>query len=221
MLNTVLSGTLTTLQLLMCAGTSVALGFVVAFVYMFRGNYSKSFVLSLVLLPLLVQVVIMMVGDNLGAGVAVMGAFSLVRFRSAPGSSKEIATIFLSMSIGLMTGSGYLLLAAVVTVIASLIILLLTVTKFGNKPACDKDLRITIPETLDYTKIFDDLFETYTLRSSLETVKTTNLGTMYELRYSITLRDAAKEKAFIDALRCRNGNLPIICGRMQTVREEL
>lgn len=163
----------------------------------------------------------MMVNGNLGVGVAVLGTFSLVRFRSTPGSAKEISCIFFAMAIGLSTGMGYLTFAAGVTVIVGLVMLILNFIPIGEAEPKEKELKITIPEDLDYTEIFDDLFEKYTKRCTLDRVRTTNMGSMYELKYSMTLRDPAMEKSFIDELRCRNGNLPIVSGRPQTVKDEL
>lgn len=184
-------------------------------------NIQKSFVMTLVLLPPLVQLVIMMVNGNLGTSVAVLGTFSLVRFRSVAGSSKEIACIFFAMAIGLATGMGFLTFAVMMVVVIGLAFILLEKTKFGEPKANEKDLKISIAENLDYTEIFEDIFKIYTKKCKLERVKTTNLGSMYELDYHIVLKDAAKEKEMIDAIRCRNGNLTIVCGRMQGIQEEL
>lgn len=207
----------------LCLVTSIVLGLLVAVVYQLSGASSKSFTVTLALMPALVQVVIMMVNGNLGAGVAVMGAFSLVRFRSFPGSSKEICVVFFAMAIGLATGMGHLAFAVFFTIILSLLLLLLCRSPFGELRAAptEKELRITIPEDLDYPHIFDDLFEKYTNRVTLERVKTTNLGSMFELTYHIRLKKAVQEKAFLDDLRCRNGNLTIVCGRISSVKEEL
>lgn len=207
----------------LCLVTSIVLGLLVAVVYQLSGASSKSFTVTLALMPALVQVVIMMVNGNLGAGVAVMGAFSLVRFRSFPGSSKEICVVFFAMAIGLATGMGHLAFAVFFTIILSLLLLLLCRSPFGELHAVptEKELRITIPEDLDYPHIFDDLFEKYTNRVTLERVKTTNLGSMFELTYHIRLKKAVQEKAFLDDLRCRNGNLTIVCGRISSVKEEL
>lgn len=205
---------------LLCTAVSLVLGLIIAFVYIRKGDCTKNFAITLTLLPVLVQVVIMMVNGNLGTGVAVLGAFSLVRFRSVPGSSKEIIAIFFAMAVGIATSMGYLTFAAAVTIIVSLVMLLLSSTRFGEQPENEKELRITIPEDLDYTGVFDDLFATYTTKFTLERVKTVNLGSMYELRYTVKLKDMAREKAFIDDLRCRNGNLTIVCGR-KAVKEEL
>lgn len=212
---------LTILSASICTLSSILLGFIIALVYMRCGPYSKTFAVSLVLLPPLVQVVIMMVNGNLGAGVAVLGAFSLVRFRSTPGSAKEICAIFFAMAVGLATGMGYVTFAAAVTVVISLVMLLVSMTRFAEKGGTDKTLRITIPENLDYTDVFDDLFVRYTKKYSLESVKTTNLGSLFELTYHITLKDIKKEKSFLDEIRCRNGNLTVICSRAHTVKDEL
>ena len=169
----------------------------------------------------MVQMVIMMVNGNLGTGVAVLGAFSLIRFRSVPGSARDIAAIFFSMAVGLATGMGYLTFAGMAVLAVGLLLLLLSKTSFGEMKVPEKELKILIPEDLDYTEVFDDIFAPYTSSVSMERVKTTNLGSMYELYYRIRLKDPAREKEMIDQIRCRNGNLTIVCGRCQTVREEL
>lgn len=163
----------------------------------------------------------MIVNGNLGTGVAVMGAFSLVRFRSLPGNSREIGNIFLAMAIGLATGVGYVGIAAVLFVIVAVIQVLLMILPMIGENQYEKDLKITIPENLDYQNIFDDVFETYTVSAELNKVRTVNMGSLYELQYRVALKDQSKEKAFLDDLRCRNGNLIISCGRPATNREEL
>lgn len=215
------SSDLTLKLIVLCTMTSILAGFAISYIYMYTGKYTKNFSIALVILPVLIQVVIMLVNGNLGTSVAVLGAFSLVRFRSVPGSSKEICSIFFAMAIGLATGMGYLTFALLATVIVGLIFVILYKTSFGEVKQDEKELRITIPENLDYTEIFDDLFETYTTEYALDKVKTTNLGSMYELHYHIILKDQTKEKNFIDDLRCRNGNLTIICSRVSSRKEEL
>ena len=150
---------------------------------------------------------------GIGAGVAVAGAFSLVRFRSAPGTAREIGVLFLGMAIGLATGMGYVGLAALTFVIVSAALLTLTALHFGQRDSGERILKITIPENLDYEGLFDDLFDQYTRAHTLVKVKTSNMGTPYELEYRVTLRSDSVPKAFLDALRCRNGNLNIVCGR--------
>ena len=216
-----MEGNLTMQNGLLCTVVSVALGVLIAVIYMQQGNYSKNFVVTLAMMPVLVQVVIMLVNGNVGTSVAVLGTFGLVRFRSVPGTSREIANIFFAMAVGLATGMGYITFAVAMVVVVGGMFLILGKTSFGERKYDEKDLRITIAEDLDYTDIFEDIFQEYTSKCSLEQVKTTNLGSMYELRYHITLKDAKKEKEMIDQLRCRNGNLTIICGKRSTIQEEL
>lgn len=222
MLDSILTtGVVTPSGLLLCTLASLLFGLLSAILYMFRNTYTKGFVSTLVLLPAIVQMVIMLVNGNLGTGVAVMGAFSLVRFRSTPGGAREICAIFLAMALGLATGMGYLGIAAMMLVLLGLAQILLTVTAFGECRAAEKELKITIPESLDYNGVFDDLFDIYTRSHALMRVRTTNMGSLYELQYHITLRDQKEEKAFIDALRCRNGNLGITCGRVPMDKDAL
>jgi hypothetical protein len=198
------------------------LGIFIALTYMKTGKVSKNFARTLIVLPILVCVVMLAVNGNLGASVAVLGAFSLVRFRSLQGTSREIAFIFFSMTIGITCSIGYLLFAVVITALVCGVHLVLQAVKFGDKQVEEKELRVTIPENLDYTEIFDDLFETFTKSHKLVRVKTTNMGSMYELTYHLQLTDEAKEKKFLDEIRCRNGNLTVICGRCDyNVLEEL
>ena len=216
MLDSIITGgEITASAFLVCTAFSLVLGVGAAWLSMYRagsGN-SQSFVLTLAVLPALVQIVIMMVNGNIGAGVAVAGAFGLIRFRSAPGSAREIALVFLTTAIGLATGMGYVVIAAVFFLIIAAFVVLLTAIGFGAGAADERELKITIPENLDYDGLFDDLFEKYTGSADLERVKTTNMGTLNELSYRIVLRDAKMTKAFLDELRTRNGNLTIVCGK--------
>ncbi len=215
------TGVVTLQSLMACTIASIILGIGVAVVYMYKNEYNRNFVITLALLPAMVQVVISLVNGNLGTGVAVLGAFSLVRFRSVPGSAREISSIFFAMAIGLATAMGYILYAFAFLLIIGAMTILLTLIRFGDSRSQEKDLRITIPEDLDYTGIFDDLFAAYTRRAELLRVKTTNMGSLYELRYRIVLKDENTEKQLLDKLRCRNGNLTILCGRVATGKEEL
>ena len=205
-----LSGT----AFLLCSVTSLVLGVAIAFIYMFKHDYSKNFVITLALLPIIVQMVISLVNGNIGAGVAVMGVFNLVRFRSIPGSAKDIGAVFLAMAVGLATGMGYLTLALVFTVVVAVANLVFVLSPLGGKMAngVDKTLKIAIPEDMDYFGAFDDLFAQFTSKCALQSVKTTNMGSLYQLQYAITLKDPASEKAFLDEIRCRNGNLTVQCG---------
>ncbi len=208
---------------LICLGASLLIGLLLAFAYMFRTRYTKSFVVTLALLPAVVCVVIMMVNGNVGAGVAVAGAFSLVRFRSVPGTAKEIGTLFLAMGAGLITGMGYIGYAVLFSLIMCAVFMLYNRLDFGAKKnaAAYKTLRITIPEDLDYTGIFDDIFAEHTTSVELIRVKTANMGSMYKLTYNITLRDTGREKEMIDKIRCRNGNLEISVSNQDSTAAEL
>jgi len=208
---------------LLCLGCSLVLGLVMAFAYMYRTRYTKSFVITLALLPAVVCVVIMLVNGNVGTGVAVAGAFSLVRFRSVPGTAKEICTLFLAMGAGLIAGMGYLGFAVLFTVIMCVIFVLYNCLDFGSKKnaATFKTFNITIPEDLDYSGVFDDIFAEYTRSHDLIRVKTTNMGSMFKLTYNVELTDATREKEMIDKLRCRNGNLEIAVSKQETVGTEL
>ena len=220
MLESVIGTSITLQSFLLCTAVSLVLGIGLAFVSQFRARSTQSFAVTLAILPMVVQVVIMLVNGNIGAGVAVAGAFSLVRFRSAPGTAREIGVLFLGMAIGLATGMGYVGLAALTFVIAAAALLALTALHFGQKGSGERILKITIPENLDYEGLFDDLFAQYTTAHTLVKVKTSNMGTLYELEYRITLPEGQIPKAFLDALRCRNGNLNIVCGR-EIARESL
>ena len=218
-LTTVISVT----DFLLCLVCSLVLGLVMAFAYMYRTRYTKSFVITLALLPAVVCVVIMLVNGNVGTGVAVAGAFSLVRFRSVPGTAKEICTLFLAMGAGLIAGMGYLGFAVLFTVVMCVIFVLYNCLDFGAKKnaAIFKTFTITIPEDLDYSGVFDDVFAEYTRSHDLVRVKTTNMGSMFKLTYNVELADATREKEMIDKLRCRNGNLEIAVSKQETVGTEL
>lgn len=205
---------------LICTGVSLLLGMGIAFISMFKTKYSQSFAFTLAIMPAVVQIIIMLVNGNIGAGIAVAGTFSLVRFRSAPGSAREIGSIFLAMATGLATGMGYVTIAGIFFVIMAAFMMVLSAAGFGKGSPGERTLKITIPENLDYEGLFDDLFETYTDGASLERVKLTNVGTMYELSYEIKLKGENVPKEFIDELRCRNGNLDIVCSRA-AVKESL
>lgn len=220
MLNSILlNETVTAVPLekyLICMAVSILLGAGLAWIHAYKNRASHSFLLTLMLLPVIVQTVIMLVNGNLGTGVAVMGAFSLVRFRSAPGTSREISSIFTAMAVGLAIGMGYLGAAVLLLVVVGCITLV-SVGIFEKKAnVSEKELKITIPENLDYQGIFDDLFAQYTNHAELIRVRTVNMGSLYELQYQVELRDERSEKEFLDQIRCRNGNLGLVCGRIPT-----
>ena len=231
MLDTIFSGLfdtdLTTVigvgDFLLCLGTALLLGVLMAGAYMYRTRYTKSFVITLALLPAVVCVVIMMVNGNVGTGVAVAGAFSLVRFRSVPGTAKEIGTLFLAMGAGLIVGMGYLAYAALFTVVMCALFMLYNRLGLGSKKNAEtyKVLTITIPEDLDYSSVFDDILNEYTTQHELSRVKTTNMGSMFRLTYNVALCDTSREKEMIDKLRVRNGNLEISISKQDTATAEL
>ena len=221
--DTDMTAVITVPDFLLCIGVSLILGLLLAFGYMYRSRYTKSFIITLTLLPAVVCVVIMMVNGNVGTGVAVAGAFSLVRFRSVPGTAKEITMLFLAMGAGLIAGMGYLGYAVLFTLILCLLTVCLNHLDFGAKKNIEryKTLNITIPEDLDYTGVFDDIFNTYTTSREMVRVKTTNMGSMFRLTYNLVLKDPGKEKEMIDKLRCRNGNLEISVSKQETASAEL
>ena len=213
MFNSVIPAAMTVSSFVICLLSALVLGVLCALVFSFRSKHSGNLPFALVLVPPIVTLVIMMVNGNIGAGLGVAGAFSLIRFRSAPGTARELSGLFTGTAIGLACGMGYVGIAALFFLVVAITVLALTLLRFGEKSRSFRQLKITIPENLDYDGLFDDIFETYTTSHDLIRVKTTNMGTLYELTYHINLRGSDVDKAFMDALRCRNGNLNIICGR--------
>ena len=208
-------------RLLLCTVCSLIFGLAVAFIYMFRSRYSKSLAATLVLIPSIVQVIIMIVNGNVGAGIAVLGAFSLVRFRSIPGNARDIGYLFFAMALGFVAGMGHVFNAFIFLLLIGGAGLLLTCTSFAQGETDVRILRITIPENLDYDGLFNEVLGKYTRSAELEKVRTTNMGSLYELTYHVQLKSAATTKEFMDELRCMNGNLNILIGREQRDLEEL
>lgn len=221
--DTELTSVISVKDFLICIVCSILLGLAISLTYMYRTRYTKSFVVTLALLPAVVCVVIMLVNGNVGTGVAVAGAFSLVRFRSVPGSAKEICALFLAMGTGLIAGMGYIGFAVLFTAFMCIVFLIYNLLNFGSKKNTEKykTLTVTIPEDLNYTDIFKDIFLKYTLSSQLMRVKTTNMGSMFKLTYNITLRDVSLEKEMIDEIRCKNGNLEVSVSVQETVETQL
>ncbi len=215
-LNSILNETpsaITMFHLVVCTLCSIGLGGCLAALHQYKNTSSRSFLLSLVLLPVIVQVVIMLVNGNLGVGVAVMGAFSLIRFRSMQGNAREIASVFLAMAIGLANGMGYIGVAMFLVGVVALITWSFIGLSVPDAQLLARELKITIPEDLDYSGIFDDIFEQFTRKSELVRVKTVDMGSLYELDHRIELKRQEEEKQMLDLIRCRNGNLTIVCGR--------
>lgn len=222
MFNTILSGAsdvISAQNVLICLAVSILLGVIIAVFYRLQSHYSGSFMLTLTILPAVVQSVILVVNGNLGTAVAVAGAFSLVRFRSIAGNAREITFVFYAMAAGLACGMGYVVFAVVFVLLLGFISLILSKTPLFELSATSKQLKVTIPEDLNYNGIFDDIFDKYLKYAKLERVRTTNLGSMFELTYNIKLKKSADEKAMIDEIRCRNGNLMILCQTLQNPTE--
>ena len=204
---------------LACLMTACLCGVITAVAASWRNRVSKSFVVSLVLLPMIVDTVIVMVNGNVGTGVAVMGAFSLVRFRSAAGKARDIAAIFLVMTAGLACAAGYVAMAVLFTVVVCAVTVLLAWIPWQVDR--QMELHITVPESLRFAGAFDDLFDTYTKTHRLVKTKTTNMGSLYKLLYRVELKDPGQAQTFMDELRCRNGNLEIALAEIMEGSDEL
>ncbi len=200
---------------MLSVGTAIILGLIIGIVYMYlckKEGYGKNFIIGLVILPAIVSVVILLIGSNVARAFSMAGAFALVRFRSAPGNAKDIAIVFFAMASGLACGLGYVLFSAVFVVVLLLLLVLLNFIHFADHSSENRQLKITVPENLNFNHVFDDLLEKYTTKAQLIKVKTTNMGTMYELTYQVYMKKDVDEKAFMDELRMRNGNFNIILG---------
>ena len=212
--------TVTNGTLLLSSLVSIVLGVIIAASFNFRNKKSRGFLMTLSVLPFIVQIVIMLVNGNVGTGVAVMGAFSLVRFRSVPGNAKDICSIFLAMAVGLATGTMHLILASLAVIVVCALNIVFTLIPENNASGTEKELTVLIPESLDYASVFDDIFENYTTQNELTQVKTVNMGSLYKLKYTIKLKDKTKEKEMLDEIRVRNGNLEVICSRAIDIEGE-
>ena len=216
------SGSASLSSILLCMGVALVLGFVVALIYMLTTErYTKNFAITLVILPLLVGIVLLSVNGNLGTSIAVLGTFGLIRFRSIPGTSKEISSIFFAMAIGVACAMGQIYYAILFTIVIAIVLVVLSKTSFGVPKPTSRHLKVMIPEDLDYTNIFEDIFKKYTKSHSLQQVKTVNLGSMYLLDYQLELSVPENEKKMIDELRMRNGNLSITCGIQADKNQEM
>ena len=212
MLDSILTRPLEVNNLLVCLGVAALLGILTAIVFTYKSRHSASFALTLALLPMTVAVIILLVNGNIGTGVAVAGAFALVRFRSVPGTAREIAAIFTEMALGLALGMGYVGLAVLFFALVAVLTVALTAIRFGAPSVREKQMRITVPENVDYETVFSDIFRAHNVRAELERVRTTNMGTLFEVTYALKLPNGRVPKAFIDDLRTRNGNLNIVVG---------
>ncbi len=215
------NGTFTGTEFAIATVTALVCGFIIAASYIVKNKCSRSFVITLVLLPAIVELVIILVNGNIGAGVAVAGAFSLVRFRSTPGRGQEITSIFLAMAVGLATGMGYIGVAILFTLILSLLNLILNLSKLGSMDETYRILKIMVPENIDYEGKFEDIFDKYLSTYTYEEVKTSNMGSLYKITLSVALKAGISTKEFLDEIRTRNGNLDISLGRQLENPESL
>lgn len=209
MFDSIIGASITVSGFLICVVTAIVLGVIVALLHMFTSNSNKNFINTLAILPAIVATVILLVNGNLGTSVAIVGAFSLIRFRSIPGNSREIMNVFFAMAIGLAVGTGYIAFAVLFTLLIGIISFFLYRVNFGDRKQKEKYLTILVPEDLDYTTEFDDLFKSKLSKYDLVRTKTTNLGSMFELRYNVILKENVNEKELIDKIRVRNGNLKV------------
>ena len=224
MLESILSTTSATISMencIICIAVSIILGIIISATHKITTKTTPNFLLTLTLLPLLVQVVILLINGNLGTSLAVAGAFSLIRFRSMQGNSKELISIFWAMAIGLALGMGYIILAVVITVIVAILMVIINKILTNTQNSSTRKLKIVIPENLDYSEVFDDLMKKYTDKSELKKAKTTNMGSTYELSYMVNLKKNIKEKDFIDEIRVRNGNMLVMLEREELSEVEL
>ena len=209
-------------QLAVIMACSLVCGIIIALSYrLITKKISRNMMVTLIILPAIVQTLIMLVNGSIGTGIAIMGAFSLVRFRSVPGNSKDICVLFLAMTSGIATGVGYAVYAIVFTIVLCVAMILAEKLIPENTGAKTRRLKIQLPENMDYEGVFDDILKEYTKKFNMEYVKTVNMGTMYEVVYSLTLGDNAHEKEMLDKIRCRNGNLTVSCGALPYHNEEI
>ena len=208
MLNTILTTPATFTSFMLCLGTALILGVLTSLVFSYKHRLSSSLAFTLVILPVAMCMVIMMINGNLGLAVSVAGSFTLVRFRSIAGTGREISAIFVDMALGVITGMGYLGIAAVFFAVVAVTALVLTVLHFGEG-IFEKMLKVTLPDNYDYSTLFDDVFAKYGIKASIERIKTTNLGSLIEVTYRISLPDSNIPKAFLDDIRAKNANLEV------------
>ena len=224
MLSSIFNETTATISLgdcLICTFVAIILGGTISFTHKKTTKATPNFLITLAILPTLVQIVILLINGNLGTSLAVAGAFSLIRFRSMPGNSKEIVSVFWAMAIGLGLGMGYVTYSILITIIVALVVVGLSMIGAKTQNLTERKLKILIPENLDYEEVFNDLFEKYTNKAELTKVKTTNMGSMYELIYMVNLKPEIRQKEFIDEIRCRNGNMLVMLERQEVSEVEL
>lgn len=213
MFNSIFDSTTTGLSIttgLICAGVALLLGVIIAITHMKTSQTTKGFLTTLATLPLLVMAVMIMINGNLGTSIAILGAFSLIRFRSIQGRAKDLLSVFFAMVVGLACGMGHVLFAVVITIISVIAIVFFTYTHFLEPNKKQRVLKIMVPEDLDYEEVFDEIFAKYTSRVDLVQMKTMNMGSLYKLTYDITMKSGVKEKEFLDEIRVKNCNLKVL-----------
>lgn len=192
--------------------SSIILGLVISSVYLFthrRESTQQGFIITLVMLPIVISVIILLIGNNVARAFSLAGAFSIIRFRSAPGDAKDMSYIFFTLAVGLACGMGYIGYATLITIVLCVLMIILSMTGYGQSKTTHLQLKITVPEHLNYQDLFDDVLEDYTTSYRLERVKTREFGALFEVSYRIQLKDKTKQKEFLDLIRCRNGNLNV------------
>lgn len=215
------TATISLANCIICIVVAIILGGIISVTHKITTKTTPNFVLTLVILPVLVQVVILLINGNLGTSLAVAGAFSLIRFRSMPGNSKEIISVFWAMTVGLGLGMGYVTYTVIITIIVAILVIVLNRVVSKSQDSFERKLKILIPENMDYEEVFNDIFEKYTDKLELKKAKTTNMGSMYELIYIVKIKQGQKEKSFIDEIRCRNGNMLVSLERPEMSEVEL
>lgn len=216
MLETIISSTtgesFTLTNSLLVIVTSIILGLLISVVYIKtnnNSNHNSGFITTLVMLPVIISIIILLVGNNVARAFSLAGAFSIIRFRSAPGQPKDIAYVFFTLAIGLTCGMGYITYAVLFTIILSAVMVGLHLTKFAEQKSKTMQLKITVPEDLNFEGVFEEVLENYTASYNIEKIRTRDFGSLFELTYLINLKPEVNQKSFIDELRCRNGNLNI------------
>lgn len=219
MLETLLSGTsgesLTFTNTLIIIAASIALGVIISLVYIKthkKEGYAPSFTITLIMLPVIISIIILLVGNNVARAFSLAGAFSIIRFRSAPGDPKDISYVFFTLAVGLACGMGYIGYATIFTIVLCGVMVVLDMIKFATPSSNSMQLKIIVPENLNYEELFDDILTEYTSSWKMERVKTKEFGALFELTYRVNIKKDASRKDFIDELRCKNGNLNISLG---------
>ncbi|SDX54521.1 DUF4956 domain-containing protein [Paenibacillus sp. CF384] len=201
---------LTLTDALLTLFVAIALGLLISWTYMrTQVGYTQNFALTMIVLPVIVAIIILLIGSNVARAFSLAGAFSIIRFRSAPGDPKDIAFVLFTMAAGLACGVGSFGYAVLFTVVLCVLMFVLRAVNFGAKRATQKLLKVTIPENLGYEEAFDEIFNMFDVAYELRKVRTTELGSLYEVVYAITLDPQTNQKELLDAIRCRNGNLDI------------